>query len=1041
MAGAGYGKTTLLASWSEELRCAWHTIRGEDAKLPVLAQRIGDALRTAVPELVEDPLQAAVGSEVASADAFAAYLCEKLEQHARHDVVLVLDDLHQLGDPPASRLVEALCLHAPPTLHLVLASRAEPPFRTARLRGRGDLLELAAGDLAFTRDEVAALVARTLGEEEQELAGALHDATGGWPAEVRLAVEALQHVPRGARREALERLQRPQGPLFQYVAEEVFDAEPAEARDLLRRIAWLDRVDPALCEALGVHGAREILAALARRGLLVQAEGEGADLYTLHALLRDFLLQRMPVPARELRRLRLRAARWFGEQGRHADALRCSVAARDRAGIVRLLSRQGAGLLAGGTVEDVVRAVELVPAPERDAHLEQIAGEAHALGDWDAALACYRRAAGEEEELSPGLAWRIGRIHFDRGEPERALQEYLRGRVDGRDPREEALLLGGVASAQLSRGHLDEAREAAAHALERAQAAGDARALAAAHNVCMVLALRTDPAHAEEHYRLGLEAAEAAGDVLQTIRIRSNHVAHLLQQGRYDESLAELEPVIRLAEVAGVPLALAFALLKRGETRFYLGELDLAIANFEAARSIYERYGSSRAFRALMEIGEVYRERGDRALARSALELAARGAEQADDVQVLAYAEANLARVLAVDDLERATLLAEKAVERGRASGHAVVFALLSRGWVLLALGERGLAAAAAAEAAAAARERGDRAGLAESLELEALSSPEPSGATRPLEEALAIWREIGSPLGEAKVALALARLARDRQRESLALGRLRGHGVRVDGASAGLLAALPPADPVPLQIRALGGFSVLREGRPMLSREWRSKKARDLLQILVARRGRLVPREVVMEALWPRGDPSRLGHRLSVALSALRGVLDPERRHHPERFVRGERQAISLDLAHVAVDLEDFLAGARTGLALRAEGRRAEARELLLAAEAAYAGDLLEDVYEEWAVPPREDARDAYLAVARALAEEAAEAGDPDAAARYLLRILERDAYDERAHLELVRVLARAGRHGSARRQYGTYVARMEEIGVEPSPFPAAHA
>lgn len=120
-------------------------------------------------------------------------------------------------------------------------------------------------------------------------------------------------------------------------------------------------------------------------------------------------------------------------------------------------------------------------------------------------------------------------------------------------------------------------------------------------------------------------------------------------------------------------------------------------------------------------------------------------------------------------------------------------------------------------------------------------------------------------------------------------------------------------------------------------------------------------------------------------------------------------------------------------------EGRHDEARERLLAAEAAYAGDFLEeDAYEEWAAVLREEARVAYVAAAHALALLAAADADLDNSARYLLRVLERDPYDERAHIELMGTLARAGRHGEARRCYATYATRMEEIGVEATPYPS---
>jgi DNA-binding SARP family transcriptional activator len=89
--------------------------------------------------------------------------------------------------------------------------------------------------------------------------------------------------------------------------------------------------------------------------------------------------------------------------------------------------------------------------------------------------------------------------------------------------------------------------------------------------------------------------------------------------------------------------------------------------------------------------------------------------------------------------------------------------------------------------------------------------------------------------------------------------------------------------------------------------------------------------------------------------------------------------------------------------------------------------------------VATREEAQATYIGIARSLAAAAAEAGDADLATRYYLRILERDPYDESAHLGLVDALRAAGRHGEARRRYGFYAAKMEEISVEAAPYPSA--
>jgi DNA-binding SARP family transcriptional activator len=241
-----------------------------------------------------------------------------------------------------------------------------------------------------------------------------------------------------------------------------------------------------------------------------------------------------------------------------------------------------------------------------------------------------------------------------------------------------------------------------------------------------------------------------------------------------------------------------------------------------------------------------------------------------------------------------------------------------------------------------------------------------------------------------------------------------------------------------PVAIEALGRFGVMRGGVPVALQEWQSRKARDLLKLLVARLGRPAPREFLLEALWPEQDPYRTRPRLSVALSTVRAVLDPGHRCEPEHFVAATRDTVTLDTSRVMLDLEAFLAEAESALALVRDGSGETAVAALDAAEAAYGGDFLEeDLYEDWAIGPRERARSTYLSVVRALIELGAARSDNDAVVRYALRLLERDPFDELAHLAVVAARTAERAHGEARRAYQVYAARMSEIDVVPAPFP----
>ncbi|HVH51427.1 MAG TPA: BTAD domain-containing putative transcriptional regulator, partial [Gaiellaceae bacterium] len=332
---------------------------------------------------------------------------------------------------------------------------------------------------------------------------------------------------------------------------------------------------------------------------------------------------------------------------------------------------------------------------------------------------------------------------------------------------------------------------------------------------------------------------------------------------------------------------------------------------------------------------------------------------------------------------------------------------------------------------------------LAEALELAGAAAEERSVAVSRFEEARAIYHSIGSRLGVAWTELRLAQVSdTDDARElaERAARRFRELGARRGAAAADVfLAELDLRARPAVEIRTLGGFAVLRAGEPVPHTEWQSKKARDLLKILVSRRGHPVTRELLMEALWPDQSPDKLAGRLSVALTTVRTVLDPEKKLDREHFVIGDKGTVRLDLAHLVVDVERFLVDAQSALAARRESPSPEATERLELVEALYAGDFLEeDAYEDWPVPLREEALAMYIGVARALAEDAGDSGDAAAATKFFLRILERDRYDEHAHLGLVSALVTAGRHGEAQRFYRSYCAGMEQIGVEAASFPA---
>jgi DNA-binding SARP family transcriptional activator len=333
-----------------------------------------------------------------------------------------------------------------------------------------------------------------------------------------------------------------------------------------------------------------------------------------------------------------------------------------------------------------------------------------------------------------------------------------------------------------------------------------------------------------------------------------------------------------------------------------------------------------------------------------------------------------------------------------------------------------------------AARQRRDNPGLAEAITLRVLASRDPASGTS-LREAIGIWQETGCRLEEAATRIVAAHIDASIPHldDHLADRILRDHGVDIESRhTAGLLGALVRSAPE-VFIQTLGQFRITRNGVPIPNIARKAKKVRDLVKILIARR-RPVPRDQLMDLLWPNAKPAVSSNRLSVLLSTVRELLELHPGHEPLITTDG---AVSLNPAHVRVDVEDFLSKATEALgAHRADAPDATVR--LVAAVGAHTGDFLEDdPYQEWAVDLTEEVRTTHIAVLRALATRLRETGDTDAAVQYTLRLLRQDPYDEEAHLSLVNILFDAGRLGQAKDHYNHYVRRMKEIDIQPSPPP----
>jgi LuxR family maltose regulon positive regulatory protein len=502
-APAGYGKTVLLADWARRSQrpVAWlsldagdndparfwrHGVAALDRARPGLAGRLGPLFGPPAPASYRGLVTALINELAAGPSAGQA--------------LLVLDDYHLIDSGAVHSSLGFLLEHRPPGLHLVLASRSDPPLALARLRGRGQLAELRAAELRFTADEAAALLrhmAAGPGTALPEAAvAALAARTEGWAAGLQLAGLSLRGQPdaagfvaafAGSHRYVLD-----------YLTEEVLEQQTGQVRTFLLETSVLERLSGELCDAVtGRPGSQALLEHAERAGLFVVPLDEVRGWWRYHHLfadlLRAHLQQDQPSRVAELHR---NAAAWYEDHGLADDAIRHAAAAGEMTWAARLIEQHFDTVYSlRGEAATIHRWLSAIPAGLIESRPRLLLAQAQlaaASGRLDAVEplldAAEHAAAGTAEEPFEPTIGRAGSLLVSvpalkalcqaylaqfRGDAEatavlasRALAESGEGSLPG------SIAQGFLAVAEWLRGHLAAAERAFVSSIAGFRAAG-----------------------------------------------------------------------------------------------------------------------------------------------------------------------------------------------------------------------------------------------------------------------------------------------------------------------------------------------------------------------------------------------------------------------------------------------------------------------------------------------------------------------------------------------------------------------------------------
>ncbi|MEC5341502.1 LuxR C-terminal-related transcriptional regulator [Brenneria populi] len=364
-AAAGFGKTTLLAQWCRRRRqqgeaVAWLSLE-EDDNTPLLFMRyLLEALRSLCHEW-SPTFQRYLNGEL-SAD-FSMFLAELINQlHlCPHPLYLILDDYHAIDHREIRDGLTYLLNHAPSSLHLIIGSRFRPPLELSRLRIQDRLAEIYDNDLRFTFEEASAyFMASAPATARKQDIQRIISLTEGWIAGMKIAtLSADWRTDPGCFIRSLSEGSRS---ITRYLEEIVFKPLPPEVFDFLLRTSVLNRLNPALCNAVtGRNNGEAMLAWIERHNLFLCALGDGGAWFRYHPLMRDTLLNRLQNSAdKDIRALHERAGNWFAGQNLWSEAIRHTLAAGKSGSKHAEVGAQS--LAEEGDIDTLVRWMHYLPA-------------------------------------------------------------------------------------------------------------------------------------------------------------------------------------------------------------------------------------------------------------------------------------------------------------------------------------------------------------------------------------------------------------------------------------------------------------------------------------------------------------------------------------------------------------------------------------------------------------------------------------------------------------------------------------------------------
>ncbi|MGW8226239.1 MAG: LuxR C-terminal-related transcriptional regulator [Anaerolineales bacterium] len=616
-APAGYGKTTLLGEWTRQnnLPSAWLTLDEGDNDPTRFFTYLIAALQTIHEQFAVPTLE---GLHSTPAPAIESTLNQIINEISSipEPMVLILDDYQAIESQPIHDAVGYLIEHLLSQLHVVIASRIDPPLPLARWRARGQLAELREADLRFTDGEAAEFFTQTIGLklENRELE-VLASQTEGWAAGLQLAAISIKNST--DKSAFIAEFSGTHEFIVDYLTDEVLDKTPGELREFLLRTSILKQLCADLCdEVTGSQIGAKSLDYLRQNHLFLVSLDTERNWFRYHPLFADLLLKRLMEEQADLvPRLHQRASQWFLRNQDPERAIYHALQAEDYEGALSIIEGIAEVTLVRSEFTIFLKWLDAIPAEMLQTRPRLLVYGATAslfsVGDAETVEGMLDIAikADQEKEYAGEVAAIRAMIATLQGDIQESIErsQYALKTLPEGNNFLRSLVTGNLSVAYVSTGDVENAVELFTNAAKAGEQTGNPLAtVMALRRLAEMALLRGDLRQAWDICQRGLEVAvypngkpiPAAGLLMA---VQGDILRERNQLPAAEELIrAGVELVLRWSELAAVEIYLFLARVKRS-----MGEPESAQQAIDAARQISERNKASRMAPVIISLFQV----------------------------------------------------------------------------------------------------------------------------------------------------------------------------------------------------------------------------------------------------------------------------------------------------------------------------------------------------------------------------------------------------------------------------------------------------